>query len=207
MKKSLLVVPLLLLHFMAFSQWRKVEKLEKDKLPTVKLAYWTDSDFKYPGLVLGGEFMFRKRNVTIKNFERTKENYFALNFLLFDEPDLKRGIGFSTSWMKRTTYQHSGIFTQLNLGVGYVRDATSRQATYVKNTDGSETIKSPTKDYFMVTTFVGAGYDFMPKLNIPIKFYAQIGLAPITDLAFIYQFNRPKVEIGVVTSLSIFKKK
>ena len=208
MKKSLLIIPFLLLHFMAFSQWRKVEKLEKDKTPNVKLAYWTDADFTYPGLVVGAEFMFRRRSVTIKNFERTKENFFAFNFLLFDEADLKRGVGFSTSWLKRTTYQHSDIFTQLNLGVGYVRDATTRPATYVKNADGSKTIKSASKDYFMLTTFVGAGYDFMPKLNLPIKFYTQIGLAPITDLqALLLQFSQPKLEIGVITSLSTFKKK
>ncbi len=193
---------------MGFAQWRKVEKLEKDKTPNVKLAYWTDADFKQPGLVVGAEFMFKRKSVTIKNFERTKENFFALNFLLFNEADLVRGIGFSTSWMKRTTYQHSGIFTQLNLGVGYVRDATIRQPTYVKNADGSETPKSSSKDYLLVTTFMGVGYDFMPKLNLPIKFYTQIGLAPLIDFkALFLQFNQPKLEIGVITSLSIFKKK
>jgi hypothetical protein len=208
MKKTLLVIPFLLLPFIVFSQWRKVEKLEKDKLPTVKLAYWTDADFTYPGLVIGGELMFRRRSVTLGHFERTKENYFALNFLLFDEADLKRAVGFSTSWLKRTTYQHSGIFTQLNLGVGYVRDATIRPTTYVKNADGSETTKSSSKDYFMLPLFVGVGYDFMPKLNFPVKFYAQIGVAPITDLqALLLQFSQPKLEIGVVTSLSVFSKK
>jgi hypothetical protein len=208
MKKSFLIIPFLLLHFIGFSQWRKVEKLEKDKTPNIKLAYWTTLDFKHPGLVIGGEFMFKRRSVLIKNFERTKENYFAVNFLFFDEADLVRGIGFSTSWLKRTTYQHSGIFTELNFGVGYVRDATTRQATYLKNSDGSETLKSASKDYFMLTTVVGLGYDFMPKMNLPIKIYTQLGLAPLTDFkALLLQFSQPKLEIGVVTSLSVFKKK
>jgi hypothetical protein len=207
MKKIFLIIPLLLLQFMAFSQWRKVEKLPKEKMPNVKLAYWGNWGLKYPGLLVGGEFNFRRRSVTIKGFERTKENYFALNFLSFNEADLKRGIGFSTTWLKRTTYQHSGIFTELNLGVGYVRDATIRPTTYLKNPDGSETIKSATKDYFMITIGVGAGYDFMPKTNLPIKAYVQTGLSPFTDLGSLLQLETPKLEVGVVTSLSIFKKK
>jgi hypothetical protein len=207
MKKSLLVIPFLLLHFMAFSQWRKVEKLPKDKTPNVKLAYWGNWDLNNPGVAIGGEFNFRRRSVTIKGFERTKENYFAVNFLLFNQADLKRGIGFSTSWLKRTTYQHSGIFTELNLGAGYVRDATIRPTTYLKNPDGSETTKSATKDYLVLTTMVGAGYDFMPKMNLPIKAYMQVGVAPISDFGVLLQFDQPKIEIGVVTSLSVFKKK
>jgi hypothetical protein len=207
MKKIFLIIPLLLLQFMAFSQWRKVEKLPKEKMPNVKLAYWGNWGLKYPGLLVGGEFNFRRRSVTIKGFERTKENYFALNFLSFNEADLKRGIGFSTTWLKRTTYQHSGIFTELNLGVGYVRDATIRPTTYLKNPDGSETIKVPSKTYLMITAMVGAGYDFMPKMGIPIKVYVQSGVAPISDFGVLLQVNSPKIEVGVVTSLSIFKKK
>jgi hypothetical protein len=207
MKKIIFIIPFLLLYFVGFSQWRKVEKLEKDKTPNIKLAYWTSLDFKYPGLVVGGEFMFKRKSVTIKNFERTKENYFAVNFLIFDEADLVRAVGFTTNWLKRTTYQHSGIFTELNLGAGYLRDATTRQTTYVKNTDGSETTKASTKDYFMLPLAVGAGYDFMPKKNLPIKVYTQIGLAPITDFkALLLQATQPKLEIGVVASLSVFKK-
>lgn len=208
MKKPLLILLFLSTSFSAFSQWRKVEKLEKDNTPNIKLGYLTNATFNYPGLALGGEFMFKKRSVTIKNFERTKENYFAVNFLLFDQADLQRGVGFTTSWLKRTTYQHSGIFTQLNFGLGYVRDATIRPTTYVKNADGSETTKSASKDYLMVALFAGAGYDFMPKLNLPIKLYSQIGLAPFYDLgASLLQAEQFTVEIGVVTSLSIFKKK
>ncbi|MFM2267329.1 MAG: hypothetical protein RL757_770 [Bacteroidota bacterium] len=208
MKKILLILVCLSFYFSANAQWRKVEKLEKDKTPNVKLAYWTNATFNYPGFVLGGEFMFRKRSVSIKNFERTKENYLAVDFSLFNQADLQRGIGFTTSWLKRTTYQHSGIFTQLNLGVGYVRDATVRPTTYVKNPDGSETTKSATKNYFLVKTFVGAGYDFMPKLNLPFKFYTQIGFAPFTsDFAWLFQFEQFTLDIGFVTSLSTFKKK
>jgi hypothetical protein len=208
MKKSCLIIPFLLLCFMGFSQWRKVEKLPRDKTPNIKLGYWANWKFIHPGLVIGGEFMFKRRSVLIKNFERTKENYFAVNFLFFEEPDLIRGIGFSTNWLKRTTYQNSGIFTELNLGVGYVRDATTRQATYLKNSDGSETIKASTNDYFMLQLAAGAGYDFMPKMNLPIKIYTQIGLAPLYDFkSLLLQFNQPKLEIGVVTSLSVFKKK
>jgi hypothetical protein len=208
MKKVLLIMPFLFLQFMAFSQWRKVEKLPKEKTPNVKLAYWGNWGLKYPGLLVGGEFNFKRRSVTIKNFERTKENYFAVNFVIFDEADLKRGAGFSTNWLKRTTYQHSGFFTELNLGVGYVRDATIQPITYVKNPDGSETTKGIKKDYFMLTLGLGAGYDFMPKMNLPIKAYVQTGVSPFTDLAsLLFQFETPKLEVGVVTSLSVFKKK
>jgi hypothetical protein len=207
MKKKFVIIPLLLLHFVAFSQWRKVEKLPKDKTPNVKLAYWGNWDLNNSGLALGGEFVFRRRSVTIKNFERTKENFFVANLLLFNQADLKRGIGLSTTWLKRTTYQHTGIFTELNLGAGYVRDATIRPITYLKNPDGSETTKRSTKDYLMLTTMVGAGYDFMPKMNLPIKAYMQVGLAPISDFGVLLQFDQLKLEIGVVTSLSSFKKK
>jgi hypothetical protein len=207
MKKILLIIPLLLLHFMGFSQWRKVEKLPKDKTPNIKLAYWGNWGFKYPGMAVGAEFMFKRKSVTIKNFERTKENYFVTNLLVFNEADLKRGVGLSTTYLKRTTYQHSGIFTELNLGAGYIRDATSRPTTYLKNPDGSETTKNPTKTYLMITAMLGAGYDFMPKKNIPIKAYAQIGVAPISDLGVLLQVNSLKLEVGVVTSLSVFKKK
>jgi hypothetical protein len=207
MKKIFLVIPFLLLQFMAFSQWRKVEKLPKEKMPNVKLAYWGNWGLKYPGLLVGGEFNFKRRSVTIKNFERTKENYFAVNFMVFDEADLQRGVGFSTTWLKRTTYQHSGIFTELNLGAGYVRDATIRPTTYLKNLDGSETTKGVGKNYVMVTLATGIGYDFMPKLNLPIKAYAQIGLAPLYGSGALVQFESLKLEVGVVTSLSVFKKK
>jgi hypothetical protein len=207
MKKICLIIPLLLLQFMAFSQWRKVEKLPKETIPNVKLAYWGNWSLNNPGVAIGGEFNFRRRSVNIKGFERTKENYFAVNFLLFNQADLKRGVGFSTTWLKRTTYQHSGIFTELNLGAGYIRDATTRPTTYLKNPDGSVTTKAPPKTYLMLTTMVGAGYDFMPKMNLPIKAYMQVGLAPISDFGVLLQFTQPKIEIGVVTSLSTFKKK
>ncbi len=207
MKKIIFIIPLLLLQFRTFAQWRTVEKLPKIKTPNIKLAYWGNWGLKYPGVVLGGEFMFRRRSVTIKKFERTKENYFNLNFLVFDEPNLKRGIGVSTCWLKRTTYQHSGIFTEFNIGAGYIRDATNRPTTYLKNPDGSETTKAPTKDYLMLTATVGAGYDFMPKMGIPIKAYVQTGVAPISDFGVLLQFTRPKLEIGVITSLSVFKRK
>jgi hypothetical protein len=207
MKKIFLIIPLLLLQFMAFSQWRKVEKLPKDKTPNVKLAFWGNLNFKYPGLLVGGEFNFKRRSVIIKNFERTKENYFAVNFVVFDEADLQRGVGFSTNWLKRTTYQHSGIFTELNLGAGYVRDATIRPTTYLKNPDGTETTKGASKNFLMITLGLGAGYDFMPKMNLPIKAYVQTGLSPVSDFGSLLQFESLKLEVGVVTSLSVFKKK
>jgi hypothetical protein len=207
MKKILLIIPFLLLHFIAFSQWRKVEKLPKDNIPNIKLAYWGAGGTQYPGVIVGTEFVLRRRSVTIKNFERTKENYLAVNFHAFNEADLKRGVGISTSWLKRTTYQHSGIFTTLNLGAGYVRDATIRPTTYLKNPDGSETTKASTKNYLMLMGAVGAGYDFMPKMEKPIKAYVQVGFAPISDFGSLLNIEQPRLEIGVITSLSAFKKK
>jgi hypothetical protein len=207
MKKILLIISLLLLHFMAFSQWRNVEKLPKEKTPNIKLAYWGNSDFNEPGLAIGAEFNFKRRSVTIKNFERTKENYLLVNLLVFNEADLQRGVGLNASWLKRTTYQHSGIFTELNFGAGYVRDATIRPTTYLKNADGSETTKAADKNLVMVTLAAGLGYDFMPKLEKPIKAYVQVGVAPLYGAGTLLQFNRPKLEIGVITSLSVFKKK
>jgi hypothetical protein len=207
MKKIFLIIPFLLLHFVVFSQWRKVEKLEKVKTPNVKLAYWGNWGLKYPGIAVGCELMLKRKNVTIKKFERTKEKYFVANFLVFNEPDLVRGIGLSTTYLKRTTYQQSGFFTEFNIGLGYIRDATIRQSTFVKNPDGSETVIDPTKTLLLVTAMVGAGYDFMPKMGIPIKAYVQSGIAPITDLVVILQLLSPKLEIGVVTPLSFFKKK
>jgi hypothetical protein len=206
MKKSLFIIPFLLLHFIGFAQWRKVEKLERDKTPNIKLAYWTDATFQYPGLIIGGEFMFKRRKVTIKRFKRTKENYLAINFYYFNEPDLQRAAALNIGWLKRTMYQNSGIFTDLTLGASFGRDATTRPTTYVKNPDGSETIKAATKNFIMVPIALGLGYDFMPRMEKPLKVYARLGVAPIYDFGTLLQ-TEFKIEIGAVAPLSVFKKK
>jgi hypothetical protein len=206
MKKSLLIIPFLLFHFMAFSQWRKVERLSKDKTPNLKLSSWTNLNFQYPGVILGGEFMVRRKKVTLKNFERTKEKYLAVNLYYFAEADLKRAAALNVSWLKRTFYKQSGIFSDFNVGGSFGRDATTRPITYVKNPDGTESVKTATKNFVMINLALGVGYDFMPQKDIPLKVFTQVGLAPI------YDFNWPlqtvyKLEIGVITPLSVFKKK
>jgi hypothetical protein len=206
MKEKILIIAFLCAQFVGFSQWRKVERLERDRTPSLKLSYNSKLNFSQPGLKVGAEFMMRRKTVTIKNFTKTKEKSLVANLFLLRDPDLSNVAAMNVEWQKRTRYGNSGFFTETAIGAG-VGSLVNRSepTTYVKNTDGTETVKSPKNFVFMVNLNVGLGYDFMQKMEKPIKAYARIGYNPIY-LDWLYN-DYLKSEIGVVTSLSAFKRK
>ena len=207
MKEIILITAFLCAQFMGFAQWRKAEKLEKDKMPNLKLAYLSRSNFNNPGVTLGVEYMVQRKTVTIKNFVRTKEKYLTLNFSFFDEPNLNNNIALHVEWLKRTRYGNSGFFTEGSLGFGVGKGINNiAPPTYVKNADGSETVKKTQTNFIMAPITLGLGYDFKPKNDLPIKVFFRSGIYPIYYHVFL--FNQYfKSEIGLVTNLSLLKKK
>jgi hypothetical protein len=207
MKKILLIFVCLCIYTTAFSQWRKVEKLDKDRTVGIKLSYLSRINLNNPGFVVGAEFMMQRKNVTIKNFLRTKEKFLTVNFSIFDEPDIYNNMSLYAEWLKRTRYKGGGFFTEAAVGFGVGKGINYvSPTTYVKNPDGSESVKSPKNSFITVNLTLGLGYDFMPKMQKPIKVFAKAGLYPIYLNGWAYNVF-VKTEVGVVTSLSIFKKK
>jgi hypothetical protein len=204
MKTSILVILFtVFLSLTGFSQ-RKVEILERQKLPNLKLSYFGSSVTH--GGMLGGEYMLRRKAVT-KKFLRTKDYFVTLNFALFKTPNLNDNVMLNVEWLKRTHYNDSGFFTELAFGVGCAKGISKiSPPTYVRDANGNETIKKPDNSYIVPTISLGLGYDFMPKQEIPIKVFGRVGLSPIVNGTGLYD-ERPKLEIGINTSLSIFKRK
>jgi hypothetical protein len=204
MKTSILVI--LFASFISLSGFsqRKVEILERQKLPNIKLSYFGNSVSS--GGMLGGEYMFRRKAVR-NNFLRTKEHFITLNFALFKTPNLNDNLMLNAEWLKRTRYKEGGLFTEFAIGVGYAKGISNiSPPTYVRDANGNETIKKPDNTYILPTINVGLGYDFMPKQEIPIKVFGRVGIYPILYHAFLYD-ERPKFEIGINTSLSIFRRR
>jgi hypothetical protein len=204
MKTSILVI--LFASFISLSGFsqRKVEILERQKLPNIKLSYFGNSVSS--GGMLGGEYMFRRKAVR-NNFLRTKEHFITLNFALFKTPNLNDNLMLNAEWLKRTRYKDGGLFTEFAIGVGYAKGISNiSPPTYVRDANGNETIKKPDNTYILPTINVGLGYDFMPKQEIPIKVFGRVGIYPILYHAFLYD-ERPKFEIGINTSLSIFRRR
>jgi hypothetical protein len=204
MKTSILVI--LFASFISLSGFsqRKVEILERQKLPNIKLSYFGNSVSS--GGMLGGEYMFRRKAVR-NNFLRTKEHFITLNFALFKTPNLNDNLLLNAEWLKRTRYKEGGFFTEFATGVGYAKGISNiSPPTYVRDANGNETIKKPDNTYILPTINLGLGYDFMPKQEIPIKVFARVGIYPILYHAFLYD-ERPKFEIGINTSLSIFRRR
>jgi hypothetical protein len=196
----------LCLQGQAFSQ-RKAEKLSKDKAPNLKLSYLSRSNLKNPGVSLGAEFMMQRKAVTIKNFTRTKEKFITGNFSVFDEPNLFSNIAFHVEWLKRTRYGNSGFFTEASAGFGIGKGINYiSPPTYVLNADGTESIKKPKTNFIMAPITLGLGYDFKPKTKVPLYVFARGGLYPIMQNAWPYN-NFLKTEIGVITSLALFKRR
>jgi hypothetical protein len=204
MKTSILVILFaVFLSLTGFSQ-RKVEILERQKLPNLKLSYFGNS--VSTGGMLGGEYMFRRKAVR-NNFLRTKEHFVTLNFALFKTPNLNDNLMLNAEWLKRTRYKEGGFFTEFALGVGIGKGINNvSPPTYVRDANGKETLKNPENSFILPTINVGLGYDFMPKQELPIKVFGRVGIYPILYHAFLYD-ERPKFEIGINTSLSILKKR
>ncbi len=207
MKKYLLLFLFTCTCFIGFSQRRKVEKLERDKTPSLKLGYTSRINFNNPGVNLGVEFMIARKTVTTKHFSKTKEKSLVANVSFFQEPDLYNAAALHLEWLKRTRYGDGGFFTEAGAGFGIGQVINfSTPKTYVKNADGTETAKRPKTDFIMLAFNAGVGYDFMPKMQKPLKAYAKICFNPIYYNGWPYN-GYLKSEIGVVTSLSMLKKR
>lgn len=200
MKKIRFVFVFFWVYNTAFSQWRKVEKLEKNQTLAIKLAYHGGLN-KYAGAIVGAELMVHRKVVTIGSFKRTQERYTTLNFSYFDEPNLNENIGLHAEWLKRTRYGNNGFFTELAAGLGVGLGINNASPpTYVKNADGSESVKKPDTGFVFATITAGLGYDFSIKNKSPIKIFARAGVYPIRYHYFLYN-QYPKGEVGVVVAL------
>jgi hypothetical protein len=79
--------------------------------------------------------------------------------------------------------------------------------TYKINETGSfDKVNLAGHTYFMASVMGDVGYDFKVKKDKPFKAYFKYGLLILAPFnSFI--LPRPTVELGVITSLSTFKKK
>ena len=202
MKKFLCLIFCLCAISDGFSQWRKVEKLPKDHRFGIKLAYHGGLN-AYAGGIVGAEWLVQRKAVTIKNWTRTKEKSLTLNFSYFNEPNLNQNLGLHAEWLKRTRYGNGGFFTELAAGIGVGTGINNvSPPTYVKNADGSESIKERDTDFILATITAGLGYDFSIKKHKPIKIFARMGVYPIRYHFFVYNLY-PKGEIGLVVGLPL----
>lgn len=205
MQKIAFLLALLCLPLLCFSQRRKVEKLEKERLPGLKLAYSSRINFNNPGVSLGAEFMMQRKTVTTKRLTKTKEKFLTTNFSFFTEPDLYDNVSVHLEWLKRTRYGNSGFFTECAAGFGVGKGVNYiSPPTYVRNPDGSETIKAPRNRFVMAVFNAGLGYDLLPKTGKPILFFAKTGLYPIYRNVFPNN-TFLKMEVGVLVSPEAFK--
>jgi hypothetical protein len=206
MKVKILIIAFLCAQFIGFSQKRKVERLERDKTPSLRLGYASRINFKNPGVNIGAEFMMRRKTVTKRNV-RTKEKFLVAKLSFFDEPNLYNNASLTAEWLKRTRYGSGGFFTEASVGFGVGRIIKYViTPTYIRNPDGTESIKKPKNDFILLSFNAGLGYDFMPKMQKPIKTFARLSYNPIYYNAWPYSLYL-KPEIGVIASLSAFKKK
>ncbi len=201
------------LSFPVLAQRRVMEKLSIKQLPNVKVAYTSIIPFPqfekiYSGFKIGAEFIFLNRKITINKKSGTsktkiKENFVTLNFSGSGHPFFRRNAMIGIEWLQRTTYQNA-IFWDRSMGVGMSR-WFSNQVTYKRNENGTLTEISPTKRYLTIQFLTGIGYDFMPKKQIPIRAYIKGGLT--ISQWNVFPYINPMTEIGIITSLSTFKKK
>lgn len=207
MKKIILLATVFLLTFcIAFSQKRVVEKM-KPGSPNLKIAYL--GRFTRNGIKAGAEFMVKNKKITInkksgKTISRLNENFVTANLSFYEHAAFNNNIMFHVEWLRRKTYA-SGLFVEAAAGVGVSKGLENRQKTYLKASDGSLKVIKPDNTYFALPLSVGLGYDFMKVKKIPFKVYAKVGL----NVVYHHRFAYPNAvtEIGVITSLSAFKRK
>ncbi|MFM2387536.1 MAG: hypothetical protein RL660_2293 [Bacteroidota bacterium] len=205
MKRLFLLLTILSFSaYVADAQWRKVEKLKKDKQPNIKIAY--QGRTPEPGYRIGAEFILKKKKVTYGKFTRINERFLSANLMYAYNADLYNIFTLHPEYTTRTTHAKSGIFADLNFGFGGGGTFNNDQApVYILNPDGSESIK-PIKRYFIMASIgAGLGYDFNYRLKKPIKLYYRLGLSPVYFEAFPYQ-ALPRHELGIITNLSWLKK-
>jgi hypothetical protein len=209
MKKITLIFACCCFYSTTFSQEQKSGKLAKDRTPNIKLSFLSRITTEYPGFVVGAEFMMQRKSVQTKRFLKTKEKFLTANFSILDEPDIYDNASFYLEWLKRTRYNEGGFFTEAAVGLGLGKAINYQSPpTYVRNADGTESVKNPRNVFSTANFTVGLGYDFMPKKAQPFKVFVKAGLYPILLNRWAWPYSLfIKTEVGVVTSLSVFKKK
>jgi hypothetical protein len=207
--KKLIIVGVLMLVNTCFSFAQKSETMRKkmDKTLNFKAAYM--GSIIYPGFKLGVEFpMYAKEKTHTKANGVTKiklkERFIAANVSLYHHSTYHTNLMLSAEWQMRKTRQN-GWFTEFAPGLGVSRTFLAG-TTYEQNeTGGLEKVNSAGHTYFLASVMGGFGYDFKVKKEKPIKAYFKGGLLILTPYSN-FILPRPTVEIGVITSLSAFKK-
>jgi hypothetical protein len=209
MKKLVFAIVLMLIYTnFSYAQTSVTVRKEMDKTLNVKAAYM--GSLIYPGFKLGVEFpMFAKEKTRTKANGETKvklkERFIAANVSLYHHSTFHTNLMVSAEWQMRKTRQN-GWFTEFAPGLGISRTFLGG-ATYEQNETGNiEKVSTAGHTYFMASVMGGVGYDFKVKKEKPIKAYLKYGLLILTPYNN-FILPRPTVELGVITSLSTFKKK
>jgi hypothetical protein len=179
-----------------------------DSLPNIKLAYL--GSITYPGFKLGLEFpIYAKEKTKLKANGRTKvilkERTIVGNIIMYHHPK------FHTNWMLLAEWQmrrvkQNGWFSEFSPGIGYSRTILAG-TTYTFDNEGKvKQLKAAGNNYFMMSLSGGFGHNFKLKNGLPFKIYSKAAImifAPYSS--FVYP--RPSLELGLITNLSVFRKK
>jgi hypothetical protein len=206
MKKTSILLLCFLLNLAAIAQKRKVEKIANLKIPNLKIAYAGNS---HPGVKLGAEFMFKNKQITARRkgdklFVSAKQNYLTVSITAYEHYAFKNNLMLSVEWLKRKTFQN-GLFAEGAIGIGLSKGINKEPKTFKQGDDGSLKTLKPATAYFPVLLSGGGGYDFSKKAGNPFRVYVKGGVNTIFYHRFLYTIIT--AEVGVVTSLSFFKRK
>lgn len=208
MLKKLIFVVCIFISTYLQGQTRQTKKVDIPKIPNLKAAYL--GSISYPGFTIGVEFpMYAKeKTITRKSGlvkKKMKERFITANLGMYHHPTVHTNFMLSAEWQMRKT-RRNGWFTEFSSGLGFSRtflDGT----TYKQNKSGGfDKVKLAGYNYFMASVKGGFGYDFNIKKEKPFKIYCKGGLvifAPYNS----FLLPRPTVELGVISSLSTFKKR
>jgi hypothetical protein len=206
MKRIILILLFFSCCTAAISQKRKKEKLPAVKTQNIKLAYIGNSN---PGVKLGAEFMFKNKQITITGKSsipriRKSENFFTANLHLYQHYTFGNNIMLTAEWLKRKTYANR-LFIDGSIGVGFSRGINRQPVTYKRDADGGLSKVKPAVNYIVVNPSIGAGYDLSKKTGKPFLLYAKGGMQ--ASYYHLFGYFMITAEVGVITPLSIFKRK
>ncbi len=206
MKKILLYILVTITSFASFAQSKTKEKIKPQKGINVKMSFRGNPNTI--GFLIGAEKMFKQKKVTKKSKTdnecvRTKQNFATLNVNILNHPTFYNTVILTSEWIKRTNFNNK-FFIEGTIGIGYGKSLYKGPKTYVKQDDGSLTIKKPDNKFLSINLMYGAGYNLEKKLNLPIKVYAKGGLAGI----YYHKFGYFSIlgEVGVILNLKELKK-
>jgi hypothetical protein len=209
MKKLVFAAVLMFINTQfSFAQKSVTIRKEMDKTLNVKAAYM--GSITYPGFKLGVEFpMFAKEKTRTKangvTKVKLKERFITANLSLYHHSTVHTNLMLNAEWQMRKTRQN-GWFTEFAPGLGLSRTFLDGTTYKINETGSFDKVSLAGHTYFMASVMGGVGYDFNVKKEKPIKAYFKYGLlifAPFNS----FILPRPTVELGVITSLSTFKKK